>query len=156
MICGKNAIDLHPYQHIGRAHYAQALEATGQIEEALAQHRLACVMSPDLHWLLALEGGCLARNGRPAEAAAILGDVQRIREADYVDAYYIAILLEGLGQRDAAFQELQRACQEGSAALFMLNLDQRMDGLRKDTRFKRLQRRLFDTSAHPGSPSGVH
>jgi DNA-binding winged helix-turn-helix (wHTH) protein len=142
--CGKNALDLHPYQHMGRAHYAQALEATGQIEEALAQHRLVCVMSPDLPWLHALEAGCLGRNGRQAEATAILADLQRIRETEYVDAYYIALLLEALGRRDAAFEELQRALEESSATLFMLNVDSRMDGLRKDARFKRLQRRLFD------------
>jgi tetratricopeptide (TPR) repeat protein len=154
VVCGKNALDLHPYQHMGRAHYAQALEGTGQIEDALAQHRLVCVMSPDLPSLHALEGGCLGRNGRQAEAAAILAGLQRIRETEYVDAYYMALLLEALGRRDRAFEELQRACQESSAALFMLNVDSRMDGLRKDARFKRLQRKLFDAGAHP-EPSRV-
>jgi DNA-binding winged helix-turn-helix (wHTH) protein len=155
LVCGKNAIDLHPYQHVGRAHYAQALEATGQIEEALAQHRLICVMAPDVPWLLAVEGGCLARNGRQAEASAILDELQRTRESDYVDAYYVAMLSEALGRRDAAFQELQRAYDESSATLFMLNVDRRMDGLRKDARFKRLQRKLFDANAQPvASPLG--
>jgi DNA-binding winged helix-turn-helix (wHTH) protein len=151
VLCGKNALDLHPYQHTGRAHYAQALEATGQIEEALAQHRLVCVMSPDLPWLHALEAGCLARNGRPDEAAVILDELQRIRETEYVDAYYIALILAALGRRDAAFQELQRACEESAAALFMLNVDRRVDGLRKDARFKRLQRKLFEAGAHTGA-----
>jgi DNA-binding winged helix-turn-helix (wHTH) protein len=145
--CGKNALDLHPYQHMGRAHFAQALEVTGQIEEALAQHRLVCVMSPDLPSLPALEAGCLARNGRQPEAARILDDLQRVRETEYVDAYYMALLLEALGRRDRAFEELQRACEESSAALFMLNVDWRLDGLRKDSRFKRLQRELFEAGA---------
>jgi DNA-binding winged helix-turn-helix (wHTH) protein len=151
VVCGKAALDLHPYQHMGRAHYAQALEATGQIEEALAQHRLVSVMSPDLPSLRALEAGCLGRNGRTAEAAAILDDLQRVRETDYVDAYYISLLSEALGRRDAAFEELQRACRENSAALFMLNVDSRTDGLRKEARFKRLQRKLFDAGARPGA-----
>jgi DNA-binding winged helix-turn-helix (wHTH) protein len=155
LVCGKNAIHLHPYQQVGRAHYAHALEATGQIEEALAQHRLVCVMSPDLPWLRALEAGCLARNGRQAEAFAILEELQLLRETEYVDAYFIALLWEALGRRDAAFKELQLACQEGSAALFMLNVDGRIDGLRKDARFKLLRRRLFDTGAHPGSGNGA-
>jgi DNA-binding winged helix-turn-helix (wHTH) protein len=149
VVCGKNALDLHPYQHMGRANYAQALEATGQIEEALAQHRLVSVMSPDLPWLHALEAGCLGRNGRRAEAAVILADLERLRETEYVDAYYICLLLEALGRRDAAFEELERACLENSAALFMLNLDWRMDGLRKETRFKRLQRELAEAGAQP-------
>jgi DNA-binding winged helix-turn-helix (wHTH) protein/Flp pilus assembly protein TadD len=149
VICGKNALDLHPYQHMGRAHYAQALEASGQIDEALAQHRLVCVMSPDMPSLQALEGGCLGRNGRRAEAAAILADLQRIRETEYVDAYYICLLLEALGRRDAALEELERACLENSATLFMLNVDWRMDGLRNDVRFKRLQQELAEAGAQP-------
>ncbi len=147
VICGKNALDLHPYQHMGRAHYAQALEATGQIEEALAQHRLVCVMSPDMPSLQALEAGCLGRNGRRAEAAAILADLQHIRETEYVDAYHICLLLGALGQRDAALEELERACLENSATLFMLNVDWRMDGLRQDARFKRLQQELAEAGA---------
>lgn len=151
VVCGQNAIDLHPYQHSGRAHYAQALEATGQIEQALAQHRLVCVMSPDLPWYLALEGGCLARNGRQAEAIEILEQLRRIRETDYVDAYYISMVLEALGRRDAALEELERAFRESSAALFMLNVDWRMDGLRKDARYKRLRPELFAGGVLVGS-----
>ncbi len=143
LACGRNALDLHPYQHVGRAHYAQALEATGQIEEALAQHRLVCVMSPDLTWLLALEAGCLARNGRQEQAVEILDQLKRTRETEYMDAYFMALLLESLGQRDAAFKELERAYEERSSTLFMLNVDRRMDGLRKDKRFEALQRKLF-------------
>jgi DNA-binding winged helix-turn-helix (wHTH) protein len=151
LACGKNSLDLHPYQHVGRAHYAQALEATGQIEEAFAQHRLVCVMSPDLTWLVALEAGCFARNGRREEATAILDQLQRVRETEYVDAYFIVLLLEALGRRDEAFKELERAYQEGSATLFMLNVDRRMGGLRKDQRFKPFQRKLFDAGADRGS-----
>jgi Flp pilus assembly protein TadD len=128
---------------VGRAHYAQALEATGQIEEALAQHRLVCVMSPDLVWLLILEAACLARNGREEQAAAILDQLQHLRKTEYLDAYFMALLLEALGHRDAAFDELERAHQERSSTLFMLNVDRRLDGLRKDKRFKSLERRLF-------------
>jgi DNA-binding winged helix-turn-helix (wHTH) protein len=143
LACGKNSLDLHPYQHVGRAHYAQALEATGQIEEALAQHRLVCVMSPDLVWLLILEAACLARNGREEQAAAILDQLQHLRKTEYLDAYFMALLLEALGHRDAAFDELERAHQERSSTLFMLNVDRRLDGLRKDKRFKSLERRIF-------------
>jgi DNA-binding winged helix-turn-helix (wHTH) protein len=143
LVCGQNSIDLHPYQHMGRAHYAQALEATGQIEEALAQHRLLCVMAPDLPWYLALEGGCLARNGRTVQAIEILNQLLRVRETEYVDAYYISMVLEALGRRDGALEELERAYLESSATLFMLNVDWRMDGLRQDARCRRLQPETF-------------
>jgi hypothetical protein len=90
-----------------------------------------------------LEAACLARNGRQEQAAAILDQLQHLRETEYLDAYFMALLLEALGRRDAAFDELERAHQERSSTLFMLNVDRRLDGLRKDKRFKSLQRRLF-------------
>ena len=38
--CGKKAVDLHPYLHAGRFLYAQALEFTGQMDQALEEIRL--------------------------------------------------------------------------------------------------------------------
>ena len=139
LACGKNALDLHPYQHMGRAHYAQALEATGQIDEALAQHRLVCVMSPDLAWLHGAGSGlsCQERAPRPGggDSRSATGD-----SGDRISGrVFHGLLLEALGRRDAAFEELERAHQERSATLFMLNVDWRMDGLRQDKRFKPLQ-----------------
>jgi tetratricopeptide (TPR) repeat protein len=151
LICGKNAVDLHPYQYVGRTYYGAALEATGRVEEALEHHRLACVLSPDLPWLRSIEAGCLARNGREKEALAILAELERIREKEYVDAYFIVLLCESLGRRAEAFEELERAYQEGSAALFMLNVDWRLDGLRKDPRFLPLQSKLFENALAPAA-----
>ena len=143
--CGKSSIDLHPYQHVGRAHYAEALERTGRVEEALAEMRLACVMSPDLPWLRALEAACLAKHGRRSEALAAFDELQSLREREYVDAYFVALLLDALGRRDQAFAELERAWMENSASLFQMNVDARGEGLRSDPRFKQLLRQVFGT-----------
>lgn len=148
VLCGKSSIDLHPYQHIGRAHYAEALERTGGMQEALAEMRRVCVMSPDLPWLRALEGRCLAKNGYRREALAALDELQRLREREYVDAYFMALLLDALGLRDQAFAELERALVENSATLFQLNIDVRGEGLRSDPRFERLRERVFGPRAN--------
>ena len=119
--------------------YAEALQYAGRVDEALAQYRLACVLCPDLPWLRALEGTCLARSGQRRAALAIAAQLDRSRPAEYVDGYYMALLREALGERDAAFQELDRACQEGSVALSILNVDPKMDVLRADLRFGRFR-----------------
>jgi DNA-binding winged helix-turn-helix (wHTH) protein/tetratricopeptide (TPR) repeat protein len=145
--CGKSAIDLHPYQHLGRAFYAEALLRTGRIEEALAEFRLVCVMLPDLPWVRALEGASQARYGQHGEALQALEELQRRRERDYVDAYYVAMLLDALGRRDEAFAELDRARLENSATLVLLRVDVRFEGLRSDPRFERFARKVFGTAA---------
>ena len=140
---GRKAVDLYPYLQLGRAFFAQALEFSGRTEEALAEYRFAGAMSPDLPWLKALEGTCLANAGRAGEAWKLLEDLNQIRASTYVDAYYMALLLNALGNRDAAFQELDRAVQENSTMLYVLDVDPKLDGLRADARFTPLREQLW-------------
>lgn len=141
--CGRQAVDLHPYLHLSRIFYAQALENCGQREEALRQYRLAWALSSAPAWIRALEGTCQAKMGRVTEACDILAELQRSRATEYVDAYHLALLYDALGNRNQAFAELERACQENSAALCLLDVDPKMDALRGDPRFPRLRDSVF-------------
>ena len=47
-----------------------------------------------------------------------------------------------LGERDAAFEWLQRACEDGSAGLMMLRVVPLWDPLRSDPRYDDLLRRI--------------
>jgi DNA-binding winged helix-turn-helix (wHTH) protein len=143
--CGKKALELHPYLYLGRLFYGEALEYAGHVNEALEQYRLATIMSPDLCWLRAFEAKCLVRHGRRKEAQKIFAELNQIRKTRYVDAYYIALLHDEFGDRDQAFQELERAYHEKSVALFMLDVDPKMDGLRTDGRFAVLRDKIFGT-----------
>jgi DNA-binding winged helix-turn-helix (wHTH) protein/Flp pilus assembly protein TadD len=144
---GRKAVDLYPYLQLGRAFFAQALEFSGRTEEALGEYRFAGAMSPDLPWLRALEATCLAKNGRASEASKILEELNLIRTATYVDAYYMALLQDALGNRDAAFQELERAVQENSTMLYILDVDPKLDALREDARFLPLRELLYGAAA---------
>ena len=140
---GKNTLDLHPASQIGRVFYAEALEYAGQPEESLAQYRLANALSPDTMWIRADQARFLARHGQLVEAAAMLADLQRIRENHYVDAYHMALLLDALGKRDEAFRELERAFEENSYTLLFAGLDAKADELRSDPRFVLLRRKAL-------------
>jgi hypothetical protein len=104
---------------------------------------MATVLCPDLPWLRALEAICLVNSRRRAEALAILKQLEDLRSTEYVDAYFQAQLLHALGRKDEAFLELQRAADESSAAMFVLDVDPRMDPLRADPRFGRIRDRAF-------------
>lgn len=142
VVAGRNAIALHPYLQAARAIYAQALEYSGRPEEALVQYQVASGLDPDLPWVRALEGACLARMGRTTDALAILHRLEQLRGTEYVDAFHLAILRHALGQVDAAFLELERAGNENSAWLYSLDVDPKVDVFRSDGRFERLREKL--------------
>jgi len=58
----------------------------------------------------------------------------------------MALLLDAIGERDQAFQELDRAYEENSFALTIVNVDPKSDPLRSDPRFARLRKKVF---GHP-------
>jgi tetratricopeptide (TPR) repeat protein len=151
--CGKKALELHPYLYLGHLFYGEALEYSGKKSQALAEYRLAVIMSPDLPWLQAVEGACLAKEGRRKEALSILVELTQIRKTHYVDAYFMAVLLDALGDPDQAFQELERAYHEKAPGLFALNVDPRIDNLRKDPRFAALLARVHSARDEPQAVS---
>lgn len=136
---GVKAVELHPYLPAGRTIYAQALEFSGRLDEALAEYRIASVMAPDLPWLRAHEGVCLAKMGRLAEGQSLLQGLEQLRRSEYVDAYFMAVFRDAVGQRDEAFVALDRAATENSSRLYTIAQDPKMDGLRQDPRFARLR-----------------
>ena len=80
-----------------------ALECAGRLDDALEQYQLGSVMSLNLPWTRALEATCLAKMRRREEARRILDALEHLRRTEYVDAYYMAMLRDALGQRTEAF-----------------------------------------------------
>jgi tetratricopeptide (TPR) repeat protein len=151
--CGKKALELHPYLYLGRLFYGESLEHSGKVSQALEQYQLAVIMSPDLPWLQAVQGACLAKHGHRKEANAILAELLQVRKTQYVDAYFMAVLHDALGDRDQAFQELERAFHEKSPVLFAMRVDPRLDNLREDPRFAALVTRVLPTKDEPQAVS---
>jgi predicted Zn-dependent protease len=140
---GGAAMEVQPYFYPDRAFYAQALEFSGRVDQALTQYRAAQALAPDIRWLKALEAGCLARSGYCREAKTILGNLQNCRTATYVDSCYLAPVLDALNCRDEAFAELWRARAENSASLYSVDIDPKLDSLRTDRRFAAYRKGLF-------------
>jgi DNA-binding winged helix-turn-helix (wHTH) protein len=153
-VLGEKAVQLHPYLQVARCGYALALQFSGKLDDALAQYRLTSVMCPDLPWLRALEGACLAAMGLARRAMPLLEGLEQLRQTEYVDAYHMAVFRCALGQRDKAFAELERACAENAAPLFAMMVDPKLDGLRSDRRVAAMFASLYGL---PGTvPSRSH
>ena len=84
-----------------------------------------------------------ARNGRRTEAENRLRDLLRQSKTGYASPYMIATIYAGLGDKNRAFEFLEKAYQERSSDLpYFLKADLRMDTLRSDPRFQDLVKRM--------------
>ena len=118
---------------------ALVAEQEGKLDEAIA------LLEP-------ISGVSLNRKATLGHVYAVAGDLPRARtilatlrtEAArrYVPAYYFALLHVGLGQRDEALGDLERAYDERSTVLAYLLIDPRLAPLREEPRFLALTQQL--------------
>ena len=87
-------------------------------------------------------GQALALLGRPDEARAELARLMQLAKSRYVPALDIATVHASLGDRDSAFQWLERAFAERSTNIAFLDYDPSFDALRDDARFAPLVERI--------------
>jgi tetratricopeptide (TPR) repeat protein len=92
--------------------------------------------------------------GRRAEAAKILAQLKETREQRYIDAYSLARVSLGLGDRDQALSWLEQGFQERSDKLYYIRIDPFLKPLHGDPRFEALAEKIvpareFAKSATP-------
>ncbi len=118
-------------------------EGTGKLLEAISEYQKAIEISNGDHDATASLAHAFAAIGRKAEAEKILHDLERKSKSGYVSPYMIATIYAGLGDKDRAFEFLEKAYQERSLDIsWHLKADLRIDNLRSDTRFQDLVRRV--------------
>jgi tetratricopeptide (TPR) repeat protein len=118
-------------------------EGTGKRLEAIPEYLKAVAMSHGDQDPTASLAHAYAVIGRRAEAEKILRDLERKSKSDYVSPYMIATIYAGLGDKDRAFEFLEKAYQERCWDIaWALKPDLRIDNLRSDPRFQALLRRV--------------
>lgn len=115
---------------------------TGRSREAVDELQLGASETHH-HALLELMylGHALGVTGAHEEGRKILAEMQALAHSRYVPPDYIAMVYEGLGDRDRALEWYQKAVEERSVNLWVLP-DQRLDAIRSDPRFQNLMRRM--------------
>jgi len=90
-------------------------------------------------------GYTYAVQGKRDSALAQLKRLNVLSNEKVVDPCFIAWIYTGLGEKEKAFEWLEKAYEERSNWLIMLDNDQLFDSLRSDTRYKNLLRNIgFD------------
>ena len=134
-ILERNAGIFNVRRQLGEA-YAQ----TGRYSEAIAEVERSVALGGG-QWSRARLGYVYARSGRRAEALQIIEDLRRSGPPNTV-SFDIAVIFAGLGQKDAAFEWLEKAYEERSRGMVFMRVSPVVDSLRDDPRFGILSRRV--------------
>jgi len=133
----------NPNDWIGHIFLGLGYEGSGRLAEAVAEFQKAVELSPLEQDSAAALAHAYATTGRRAKAREIVDELQRRSRTSYVSSYMIATIYAGLGDKDKAFEFLEKAYQERSSDLpYFLRSDLRVDSLRSDQRFKDLLNRM--------------
>jgi tetratricopeptide (TPR) repeat protein len=116
-------------------------EQKGLYEKALASMQKTTSLSPSLNFKASL-GHTYAAAGKRREAQEVIDLLVEKSKEKYVPSYYFALIYAGLGEKDRAFDWLEKAVTERSTLLAYLQMDPRIAGLRSDPRFADIVRRI--------------
>ena len=118
-------------------------EGSGRTLEAIPEYQKAVELAQGDSDATAALAYAYAATGRKAEAQKILHEWLHRSETSYISPYMIATVYAGFGNKDKAFEYLEKAYEERSSDLpYFLRADLRMDTLRSDPRFQDLIRRM--------------
>src|SRR5256714_55327 len=122
---------------LGRAYLSKGMQQRG-IEELETAHR----DEPDDVFVLGLLGYGYAVTGRRADALRVLQRFDEMEKRRYVSRAARVYVYAGLGDKDKAFEWLEKAYQERSDALAWFRQEPESKSLRSDPRFAVLMRKI--------------
>jgi len=137
----QKALDLEPNFWV--AHHMLGMAYMKEKRYGEARNELA--KATDLGgstWVAADVGYLDAISGRQSEALKMLQSLLERSKQGYVSPHHIAGIYVGLGQKDRAFEWLEKAYQSRDEMLVFLKVDPKWETLRPDPRFQDLLHRL--------------
>jgi TolB-like protein/Tfp pilus assembly protein PilF len=137
----RQVLGMEPRHVIARRGLAAALVQLGEYDEALdllTSHEKVRQDPVAKAWM----GHALAVSGSKAAAEKIACELLSVQERRFVPAFHLALLYAGIGNSDAAFAQLERACDLRDPFLDTLAVEPRFTVLRGDRRYQNLLERL--------------
>ena len=138
----RKALELDPnfyktYMGLGRLYLQK-----GMYDEAIANFQKGQELSGGAVYTCGPLGEAYALSGRAEEARRLLGHLIELAKSRFVPPTTIALIHIGLGEKDRAFEWLQKACDERDTPLVLLKVHPAYDSLRGDPRYSTLIERI--------------
>ena len=138
----RKTLEIDPHFFLAHYYLGEILQFTGHLTDAIAEYQKAFDLTNDPYPLAALSQA-RARNGQRDEARKILGRLNEEAKSRFVAPYAKALVLNALGEKAHAIDELERGYREGTGAyLFVIKVDPFLDDLRGDPRFEALVQKI--------------
>lgn len=135
----ERVVAMDPTYHWGHYFLAWGLEGLGDPTRALVAAREGQRVAQGNPVMTALVGRAHAVVGEREPAIQVITELERAGGTSANFAYEIALVHLGLGDRAAALDWLERACQQRSGWLGYLGVDPRLDPLRAEARFQAVE-----------------
>jgi len=137
----QKTIEMDGSFYYARAYLGRAYMMKGLFNEALLEFQKAQSLSDDPR-ILMLMACNYSKMGRKDKALLILNQMKDISKGRYVSSYYFAITYTALDNKDEAFEWLEKAYRDREGRMTLVKVDPLLDGLRSDSRFEELTRRV--------------
>jgi tetratricopeptide (TPR) repeat protein len=140
---GEKSVAAYPNGWSSHYFLAVGYEGSGRVAQAIPEYQRAVELSEADTDAIAGLAHAYTAAGKKTEAEKVLRELQTRSKTDYVSPYMIGAIYAGLGNKDKAFEFLERAYKEKSPDMaYFLKADLRLDSLRSDPRFQDLLKRM--------------
>jgi len=138
----QKTFDLEPNFWLAHLFAASAYIEKGMFPEAVAEARKAREISGVSTHPIAFEGYALAKSGKRAEAKELLAKLLKLSTERYVSPSNIALIHNGLGERDETLAWLERGFEQREPKMVFLKVEPKWNNLRSEPRFIDLIKRM--------------
>lgn len=138
----KETIDLEGDMFLACLVMAKVRDEQGDHLKAAEYAKRAYELSGGNAESLARRGFALAKAGRWEEAAKIRKELEEMKNRKYVPPYALAIADLGLGDRQKALSDLEKAFEEKNAQMVFLKVEPKWGELRSEPRFRELLKKM--------------
>jgi eukaryotic-like serine/threonine-protein kinase len=138
----RSMLEIDPNFSANRRIIGHALVLKSKFNEAILELEKSRVISGNRPSDIGALGYAYGVAGKRTEARKLADELQELMKTRYVPSYEVAQIYVGLGEKEVAFQSLDRAYQDQSPNLPKLKMDPIFDPLRSDPRFQALLDRM--------------
>jgi tetratricopeptide (TPR) repeat protein len=137
----RKTIEMDPNFAVAHWHLGLAYEQKEMSDDAIAEFQKASTLSGGSPLMKAALGHAYAKANRKDEAIMILDELKGLKHR-YVSSYEVAAIYVALGDREQAFQLLERAHKEHCFHLVYLKVWPQFSAITADPRFQDLVQRI--------------